>query len=1339
MGKKILDRLIQEQTELPSSSEGNSIMDYVKNSASPLTREEANEQQVRQGFKGESQYDDFLGYGVDQNKLRARNQPWYDQLGNSLAKAIPGTALKILENAGDLGELVFDWDNQKEYTNIFTELAKKGQESLNDTFTTYQETPANEFASPADSGWWFNLGDGLVQSIGAFWVTGAGVGGALSKTAKAINGAIRGGELGLKVGQGAAQLGTASSLAYTEGIQSAAQVYQQTKDNLLQNGYDYGDGIKMPVDEVEAKRIASDAAAKTMALNTVLNTGLNITSLSPLFKSFGHLDNEVKKQLSRKVGEAIPAYIKRLEQLEAQGVKQASIMKTLSAEAFQEGIEEDVNVFAEGEGYREGQVQGMIKSKKASSVDRFFDTMFSEEGAINFLSGAVGGVAQTAGLTYAPLRTTKDDKGVISRVSARELEKLENQKAQKEVITTFKEDLKYLQEKQQELNKAIESKDKVAIDKARQDLFNIAALKSIRNETSEELAQEIAQVASVDNTKIGPDQLTDAQRQGLADNIDDNRYKEKALQTAADLRMLNKEYRDLQADTFSGNPFALNEAFRQRLGVHSAQTLLNRVHKDILESEMELTKLISDPVLQEAIKLDAQLQAYERAGKLAKDRDLSLPLEGSVAITEKLLSDLYKDHKGLKEKVKANTGIAAKLVTDYANRSFVQAETNKRQNAYKEILNKPKAFIKDINKKVETLNKVIEEKKKTEVAEASKAKQTEDFEKAKEKKKEEAAENPQSAPEEVHRVLLYGTLKDPETRKKALGEDSTTVPITTKGTVTNQNDLPNLEPGEDEVQGELLVTTGKGLAKLDEWEKDNYARVEHTLPTGEKVWVYKLKQQSSVAVEQVQTINPIDVAYHGKTLEEERQESEILEDIVSKINDENNSTNGEHNKIAYKAQEQNEDGSTVDPSIIDKLYKVNHSAGFGEGASVVIRPVGYKPDATDNEIDEMPMGIYYQDELIGWLPLPRNNKRFPQLLAARAYVYKMGSVTTTISKKTLGHLNKSKVKHTVAETFPILPTFAIGINEQFNVSYSVPFQGELVNKGLAKSGFVYTIVTTPNGKNIAVPADINTLTEEIASSVLTALKIFINAETIGEESKQVVVEVFDKYGIDITTQKGLQAYLNLFVYTTDLNPDTLEGALNIELFNEEKKNNFYIQASPTGIRFMESGKAITDKKGRKVPREVGKNTPKDKLNAFYKDLHKHLLGSYFKIDINMINSKAAFKAPLFREGVSGAVEYTEYSTPTYNQHVANNTRTNIIAVRLSNTEQTVLVQPTLFVDYSFLSDGKTITKPVTEKVEKVVILASNKGTSGVARNPNRRKNPNQATKDDANDLKNNCK
>jgi hypothetical protein len=175
----------------PPITEGGDLLAYAGKvfKVMPQSKVTSRGQANTGSFQGDSQYDTNLAYGVDQGKLRARNQPWYDSWANQVTKTVPGVALGIVENIGYLGEL---FDDTHDYNNAITEFAKRNRQSLNEALPNYRENPDQVF-DLGDSAWWLEHGQGLVESVGEFLVTGAGVGGALGKSAKGLASVIKAG------------------------------------------------------------------------------------------------------------------------------------------------------------------------------------------------------------------------------------------------------------------------------------------------------------------------------------------------------------------------------------------------------------------------------------------------------------------------------------------------------------------------------------------------------------------------------------------------------------------------------------------------------------------------------------------------------------------------------------------------------------------------------------------------------------------------------------------------------------------------------------------------------------------------------------------------------------------------------------------------------------------------------------------------------------------------------------------------------------------------------------------------------------------------------------------
>ncbi len=1237
MAKKILGQLLDQSGTVEGTtdeSKPNSVMDYVLNSTGPLDRLGSNLNQVREGFQGDSDYDQNLGYSVNQNKLRARNQPVTDQLANAAAKTIPGIGLGILENAGYLAELL---SNDQDYNNTLTEITRNSRDWIENKLPVYKENPDQVF-DVKDPAWWINHGQGLVESVGEFLVTGAGVGGALSKGAKAFTTAIKGGELAAKLGQGAAQLGTASGLAYTEGAMSGAQIY---KDVFAATG---------DIDK------ASKAAAETVRLNTIINTGLNITSLSPIFKSFKNLDDGIKSQISRKAKESTGDYIKRLTALESQGIPQASIIKKLALEAGQEGLEEDVNLFAESEGRVTG---GLKKATSSSGIERFFDNALTEEGALNFALGAVGGVAQTAGMEYLPLKSYTDEQGNKQRVSAHTLEGKEKVEYQKLTLQQLKSDLLFLQANQKALSEAVEKGDEVAANQAKQNLFNIAALKSMRTETVDELSTEIASLAGVDNTTVRENGKTDAQNQGLADNIDDNKYKEIAARKATNLKLLNKEYRDLLAHT--EKPFVASEIFRHRLNVYSANAVVEDLTKQEIEQEANLTKLLPIDVLALA-KYRTEVDAYDAAiayqkekGNIAK-ADL---LESESKIVRSLYSEAIKTDPQLESKVTANLSLLQPLSQTQANKLVQGQVVQDYKKIYTDALTNPDQIEKELNKDIKEMSAKKEAADKARADEAKKVKQEADYKEAQAK-----------AQVEKDKVLIAS--KEKELTEKDF-----------EGETGPQGKVSTLGQQKEELKGQVV----------DEEDTEKTDNVIEEVQENTEV-------QETLGVDQLSNLTPVDDVYTQPTEKEKAEQTKLINTDLDQENNLKTTTYGDHNKLAYKAQEQDRQGKTIDPFTISELYKILHDSKFNEGVDITLKVDTESEYYEENKdsIEKVPIGVYYKGKLVGFLPVYKGQQK--DLLLARNYIIKNGEVQDKISRKSYGTLNTG-TKDLVSNNYAFTPKFLIGRNQNFEIGLDQIYKGGLVNTQSPLSGIVHTLNDTTNGKEMALPIDINKVSEEHVDSFMRVLNLYFKGERenakaiLTEEERTLIKDLQEIYNFDPSTPAGLKYYFDLFFYGTNLNDQTEEGKVNIEIIQKDlKRNNHYIQISGRGIRFLQSGGVVED---------YGRNDVQDQDKTAR--LIKHLNNAFYRADITKINRKQEFKAPILNQK---DLKYKDYTKPTYNDHLAMVTSTNVIVVRLSETKQTALVQPVIHLGFNFM---QTPTKEklnfTSETGEKSVSLSSN--------------------------------
>ena len=105
-----------------------------------------------------------------------------------------------------------------------------------------------------------------------------------------------------------------------------------------------------------------------------------------------------------------------------------------------------------------------------------------------------------------------------------------------------------------------------------------------------------------------------------------------------------------------------------------------------------------------------------------------------------------------------------------------------------------------------------------------------------------------------HRVFSYGTLRQPEVQRALYGREVPTVPdvlpgyrldwllitdpevVRTSG--SDRHPILRAGTGDDAVEGAYLELDDAELSATDDYEVDDYTRVEATLASGVPAWVY---------------------------------------------------------------------------------------------------------------------------------------------------------------------------------------------------------------------------------------------------------------------------------------------------------------------------------------------------------------------------------------------------------------------------------------------------------------------------------------------------------------------
>ncbi len=289
---------------------------------------------------------DFLGEQYRNiNIYKGKQQSWASQAANAVGRVALNTIPTVIGNTASILDFEDYLNQDKEVGNSITNAMEELKASVNKTLPIYRTS--DEHLDLGDSGWWFENGSSLAESIGAFAITGAGLGSTMSwLTSLAKVG---------KAGQAAATGLTALGLNQAEAITTAGQVYKDTYDFHLAKG----------LNEDEAQQKAADAASYSINLNRA-NIALNLTSAN-MFVRAPKLTRQIIKNTSK-----------------------ANTLRQGGLEALQEIGEEEINLVAEKAGKAKGEGRDY-------SISQAIDNVLSAEGVETGLLGALGGFGQTVG------------------------------------------------------------------------------------------------------------------------------------------------------------------------------------------------------------------------------------------------------------------------------------------------------------------------------------------------------------------------------------------------------------------------------------------------------------------------------------------------------------------------------------------------------------------------------------------------------------------------------------------------------------------------------------------------------------------------------------------------------------------------------------------------------------------------------------------------------------------------------------------------------------------------------------------------------------------------------
>lgn len=325
-----------------------------------------------------SKYDKGVLPGIDINKYRGKQQPWYEQLGAATNQAITGEIIggtlmslgSLLDApdiiAGSIGQ------GEEDFSNWLYEAGKSISDYSRDITPIYQT--GERFT---DSGWWFQNGVSAASTL-SMMLPGMGV----AKGVGALGKAMRLGKTAI----GIAETGLgALTMRHAENFREASDVYKTIYDRGVENG----------LDDEDVKKVASNAASLDYTANYA-NLAFDVIQLGAILRPLKGLTRNVEGITGNlaKAGDellAAPKYAptSRIGKITQSIVNPAKV----GLAEWTEGIEEGINTISQFEGFRQGNIElGLQKDDGSDLTQRVGKYLGTQEMQDAMLWGMTGGV-----------------------------------------------------------------------------------------------------------------------------------------------------------------------------------------------------------------------------------------------------------------------------------------------------------------------------------------------------------------------------------------------------------------------------------------------------------------------------------------------------------------------------------------------------------------------------------------------------------------------------------------------------------------------------------------------------------------------------------------------------------------------------------------------------------------------------------------------------------------------------------------------------------------------------------------------------------------------------------
>ena len=576
-------------------------------------------------------YTHFLDNGVFTTRNidleRGQSQTILNKVATRVANIVPNIAASLVDMVGDVGDLLFQWGDNKTYNNAFNQAATAMKNPFGEVYARTDRSTLGSTLS--DPGWWIDNIAGAAELAAPFALAGAGVGGLMDRIASGAADIMKLGATGTQIARAAGQLGTSAFMSYTMAAQGGAKVFQDVYgkqyQNLLMDG-------KSPQEAHEqAVHIAAQSAATTVQLGTMIGTALNVTSLAPYFRnSEAAATSILRENLPKLAGETEEAWQSRVANLSIQdpAIKTALMpgqsLLHKSLDAVKMGTEMAQLQFGEKTGEAlgdKGKTKGFFE--QMGEMENFFERVGDKDGLLAFATGAAAGLGmhylQHNVLPSKWIDKVADDGTPIQKRDKDEQlmfdEKTGNPIFQKQLVTpktydatmttrkftnmrdAVANDITNFNEMKKDWAAALAKGDTVEADKIKGEMYRVNQLNAVKMGITEPWVGTFNEIANYDNKELVPQadgtSMTEAQAKGFSTGVNDDAYQKKATAAVADLHAYKKVYDDLQKKY--GTLYHSNEGMKDLVDMVFARKIdLMGWDKTLKEHEEKLAKLEAD-------------------------------------------------------------------------------------------------------------------------------------------------------------------------------------------------------------------------------------------------------------------------------------------------------------------------------------------------------------------------------------------------------------------------------------------------------------------------------------------------------------------------------------------------------------------------------------------------------------------------------------------------------------------------------------------------------------------------------------------------------------------------